>query len=135
MTNSNHFEQCIFWLYYTKGLLQAKLKQYNDAVQSFTASIDYSNYTKVLTSNKDLVKEEVVNHKHILRNAENTISNKARSSNDIALKYGSDELLKKYQQIIDFFEQVVINKEHLQVPEFKTMFDIPLCSDESQNYK
>ena len=133
--NNTHLDQLIFWLYYAKGLLQAKLKQHNDAIGSFTASVDHRNYAKALNGNKDLVQEEIANHKQILKNAENTINNKARSSDDIVLKSGSDELLKKYQQITNFFEQVVVNQEPLQLPEFKTMFDIPLVENNIQNKK
>ena len=56
--NHQHFYQCIFWLYYTRGLLQAKLKHHNDAIGSFTASIDTKNYAQVLMGNLELAKEE-----------------------------------------------------------------------------
>jgi len=38
--NHEQFHQSIFWLYYAKGILQAKLKQHNDAIASFTACLD-----------------------------------------------------------------------------------------------
>ena len=43
---SSHFKQSIFWLYYAKGLLQANLGQHTEAIQSFTACIDYKNDSK-----------------------------------------------------------------------------------------
>ena len=40
MDNNTNFDQCIFWLYYARGLLQAKLKHHSDAISSFAACID-----------------------------------------------------------------------------------------------
>ena len=61
------FHQSIFWLYYAKAMLQAKLKHYNDAIGSFTACLDAKNYAQVLMDNKDLAKDELVNHAQVLK--------------------------------------------------------------------
>lgn len=60
------FHQSIFWLYYAKGMLQAKLKQHNDSIASFTACLDAKNYAQVLMDNDDLAKDELANHMKIL---------------------------------------------------------------------
>ena len=86
MNNSANFEQCIFWLYYARGLLQSKLKHYDDAISSFTASIDNKNYAQLLNGKKELAIEELTNHKQVLHTAEKNISNKSNSSADIAIK-------------------------------------------------
>lgn len=68
------FHQSIFWLYYAKGLLQAKLKQYHDAIGSFTACLDAKNYAQVLMDNDDLAKDELANHMQVLKAAERILA-------------------------------------------------------------
>ena len=80
MNNGANFDQCIFWLYYARGVLQSKLRHYDDAISSFTASVDNKNYAQLLNGKKDFATEELANHKQILCTAEKTISNKSNSS-------------------------------------------------------
>lgn len=131
--SEHNFDQCIFWLYYTRGLLQAKLKHHNNAIDSFTASIDAKNYSQLLMDNIELAKEELTNHKQILKTAERTIANKASSGDDLAIKAASIKLADKYKQVIAFFEELLNNKSDITPLDFNSMFDVPSCDNESQN--
>jgi tetratricopeptide (TPR) repeat protein len=133
--NHQHFHQCIFWLYYTRGLLQAKLKHHNDAIGSFTASIDTNNYAQVLMGNLELAKKELTNHRQILQSAEKTIANKSNSSSDIAIKAASVKLVEKYKQVIMFFQDILNKNDSITPLDFGLMFDIPLVENKLQNDK
>lgn len=135
MINNTNFDQCIFWLYYARGLLQSKLKHYDDAISSFTASIDAKNYAQLLNGNKDLVAEELSNHKQILQSSKRTISNKSNSSADIAIKANSVKLAEKYKQVINYFEKLLQNKEKVTELDFTLMFDVPVSEYDNQNPK
>lgn len=135
MNNSTNFDQCIFWLYYARGLLQSKLKHYNDAISSFTASIDNKNYAQLLNGRKDFATEELANHKQILHTAEKTISNKSNSSADIAIKASSVKLAEKYKQVINHFEELLQNKGKATELDFTSMFNVPVSEYDNQNPK
>ena len=135
MNNSANFEQCIFWLYYARGLLQSKLKHYNDAISSFTASIDNKNYAQLLNGRKEFATEELTNHKQVLHTAERTIANKSNSSADIAIKANSVKLAEKYQQVINYFEGLLQNNQNTTELDFTSMFDVPVSEYDNQNTK
>lgn len=126
------FHQSIFWLYYAKAMLQAKLKQYNDAIGSFTACLDAKNYAQVLMDNPDLAKDELANHMQVLKTAERNIAGKSSSSADLSTKATLVKLADKYKQVIMFFEQI-LNKADITPLDFGSMFNIPLSNNESQN--
>jgi len=126
------FHQSIFWLYYAKAMLQAKLKQYNDAIGSFTACLDAKNYAQVLMDNLDLAKDELANHMQVLKTAERNIAGKSSSSADLSAKATLVKLVDKYKQVILFFEQI-LNKADVAALDFGSMFNIPLINNESQN--
>ena len=92
MSNNIELNHCLFWLYYAKGLLQVKLKQYNDSIYSFASSLDSKNYSRVLVRNTELAQEELSNHKQILRTIEKTIANKASSGDELAIKSAAAKL-------------------------------------------
>lgn len=127
------FYQSVFWLYYAKGMLQAKLKQYNDAIASFTACLDAKNYAQVLMDNKDLAKDELANHMQVLKTAEKNISGKSSSSADLSIKATLVKLADKYKQVILFYERILNNKANVTPLDFASMFDIPLSNNDSQN--
>lgn len=135
MNNNVNFDQCIFWLYYARGLLQSKLKHYDDAISSFTASIDNKNYAQLLNGKKELAIEELTNHKQILHTAEKTISNKSNSSADISIKASSVKLAEKYKQVINSFEELLQNNQKETEFEFTSMFDVPVSEYDNQNPK
>lgn len=135
MNNSTNFDQCIFWLYYARGLLQSKLKHYDDAISSFTASIDNNNYAQLLMNKEDLIAEELSNHKQRLHKAEKTISNKSNSSADISIKASSVKLAEKYKQVINSFEELLQNNQKETEFEFTSMFDVPVSEYDNQNPK
>lgn len=125
------FIDTVFYLYYARGSLQAKLKHYSDAISSFTASIDARNYSKVLRDDSDLAREELINHKQILKSAERSIADKSNSSADLSIKASSVKLAGKYKQIITFYEDLVTKSEIITPPDFSSMFDIPLSESRS----
>lgn len=127
------FHQSVFWLYYAKGMLQAKLKQYNDAIASFTACLDAKNYAQVLMDNYDLAKDELANHMQVLKTAERNISGKSSSSADLSIKASLVKLADKYKQVILFYERILNNKADITPLDFGSMFNIPLGNNESQN--
>lgn len=135
MDNNTNFNQCIFWLYYARGQLQSKLKHYEDAISSFTASIDNKNYAQLLNGRKEFATEELANHKQILHAAEKTISNKSNSSADIAIKASSVKLAEKYKQVINYFEELLQNNQKETEFEFTSMFDVPVSEYDNQNPK
>ena len=135
MNNGANFEQCIFWLYYARGVLQSKLRHYDDAISSFTASVDNKNYAQLLNGKKDFATEELANHKQILCTAEKTISNKSNSSADIAIKASSVKLAEKYKQVINHFEELLQNKEKVTELDFTSMFNVPVSEYDNQNTK
>lgn len=125
----------IFWLYYARGLLQSKLKHYDDAINSFTASIDNKNYAQLLNGRRKFATEELINHKQVLHTAEKTISNKSNSSADIAIKASSVKLAEKYKQVINHFEALLQNKEKVTELAFTSMFNVPVSEYDNQNTK
>ena len=135
MNNGANFDQCIFWLYYARGVLQSKLRHYDDAISSFTASVDNKNYAQLLNGKKDFATEELANHKQILCTAEKTISNKSNSSADIAIKASSVKLAEKYKQVINHFEELLQNKEKVTELDFTSMFNVPVSEYDNQNTK
>ena len=135
MNNGANFDQCIFWLYYARGVLQSKLRHYDDAISSFTASVDNKNYAQLLNGKKDFATEELANHKQILCTAEKTISNKSNSSADIAIKASSVKLAEKYKQVINHFEELLQNKEKVTELDFTSMFNLPVSEYDNQNTK
>lgn len=135
MNNSANFDQCIFWLYYARGLLQSKLKHYDDAISSFTSSINNKNYAQLLMNKKELATEELTNHKQVLHTAEKTISNKSNSSADIAIKASSVKLAEKYKQVINAFEELLENNQKETEFEFTSMFDVPVSEYDNHNTK
>ena len=133
--SKKNYNNCIFWLYYAKGLLHAKLKQHNDAIASFTASLDAKNYAQVLINNTDFAREELTNHKQILKVAERNLANKSNSSANLSIKSASVKLADKYKQVITFFEQLLNNNGNITPLNFVSMFDIPLSDNDNQNTK
>ena len=133
--NHQQFYQCIFWLYYARGLLQSKLKHYEDAISSFAASIDDKNYSKILIGNVELAKEELTNHRQILKTAERNIAGKFNSSIDLAIKANSVKLAEKYQQVINYFEGLLQNNQNTTELDFTSMFDVPVSEYDNQNPK
>ena len=127
------FHQSIFWLYYAKAMLQAKLKQYHDAIGSFTACLDAKNYAQVLMDNNDLAKDELANHMQVLRTAESNIAGKSTSGSDLSIKAASIKLADKYKQVILFYERLLNNKDDIKPLDFGSMFNIPLGNNDSQN--
>jgi len=133
--NHQHFHQCIFWLYYSRGLLQSKLKHYEDAISSFAATLDAKNYSKILIGNVELAKEELTNHRQILKTAERNIAGKFNSSVDLAIKANSVKLADKYQQVIKYFEELLQNNQNTTQLDFTLMFDVPVSEYDNQNTK
>jgi tetratricopeptide (TPR) repeat protein len=127
------FHQSIFWLYYAKAILQAKLKQHNDAIASFTACLDAKNYAQVLMDNPDLAKNELANHTQVLKTAERNISGKSSSGSDLSTKATLVKLADKYKQVILFYEQLLHNKADITPLDFGSIFNIPLSINDSQN--
>lgn len=76
MSNNIELNHCLFWLYYAKGLLEVKLKQYNDSINSFAASLDSKNYSRVLVRNTELAQEQ--NIKLAILNRQACINRKVR---------------------------------------------------------
>lgn len=74
------FEVSVYWLYYARGLLQAKLKHHSDAISAFSACLDAKNYSQLLMNNMELAKEELTNHKQILRTAKVNIAGRSNSA-------------------------------------------------------
>jgi tetratricopeptide (TPR) repeat protein len=135
---SSHFKQSIFWLYYAKGLLQTKLGQHTEAVQSFTACIDYTNYAKVLTSNYDIAQQELRSHRQALKALKASVSNKINSINGIEIQSGGDKLLQQYKQVIEFFIELINLRNQDQprnIPDFAAMFEMPLTKNNSPNHE
>lgn len=128
-----NYNNCIFWLYYAKGLLHAKLKQHNDAIASFTAGLDAKKYSQVLLDNADFAKEELTNHKQILRTAERNITNKSSSSADLSMKSSSVKLVSNYRSVIALFEELLNKSDDIAFLDFSSMFDIPSSKDDSKN--
>lgn len=135
MNNNANFDQCIFWLYYARGLLQSKLKYYDDAISSFAASIDNKNYAQLLVDKKELATEELTNHRQILKTAERNIAGKPNSSADISIKASSVKLAEKYKQVINSFEELLLNNQKETEFEFTSMFDVPVSEYDNQNPK
>jgi hypothetical protein len=81
-------------------MLQAKLKQHNDAIASFTACLDAKNYAQVLMDNDDLAKDELANHMQVLKAAERNIAGKSTSGAELSIKVSSVKLADKYKQVI-----------------------------------
>ena len=136
--NYEHYQQLhqsIFWLYYARGLLQSKLKHYSDAISSFSSSLDAKNYSKVLMNNMELAKEELTNHRQILKTAERNIAGKFNSSVDLAIKANSVKLAEKYQQLINYFEELLQNSQNTTELDFTSMFDVPVSEYDNQNPK
>jgi tetratricopeptide (TPR) repeat protein len=133
--NYQQFHQSIFWLYYAKGMLQAKLKQHHDAIGAFTARLDAKNYAQVLMDNNDLAKDELANHMQVLKTAERNIAGKSTSGSDLSIKAASIKLADKYKQVILFYERILNNKEDITPLDFGSMFDIPLSNNDSQNIR
>lgn len=129
------FHQSIFWLYYAKGMLQAKLKQHNDAISSFTACLDAKNYAQILMGNHDLAQDELANHMQILKTAEKNIANKSTSGAELSIKVSSLKIADKYKQVILFYEELLNNKQDITSLDFTSMFDIPLSNNDSQNIR
>lgn len=129
------FQELVFLLYYTQGLLRAKLKQHEEAVQSFVAAIDYKNYAKNISCNNELSKAELDTHQQILQAISNIVGDKLKSSNELANKAAIQALAKKYSQVIECFADLIIHqdKEHtLTIPDFITMFDIIIADNTDQ---
>ncbi len=125
-------------MYYAKGLLQAKLGQHTEAIQSFTACIDYKNYAKILTGNYDIAQQELCSHRQALKALEKTVNTKISSSSQIALKSSSEKLLQRYELALEFFIELVNLPDKGQIintPNFAAMFEIPLEDDNSLNDK
>ena len=135
MTNNTELDQCLFWLYYSKGLLQVKLKQYKDSISAFAASLEAKNYSKVLIRNTEIAREELANHKQILRIIEKTIANKASSGDDLSIKSASMKLVEKYKQVINLYERILNKSNNISPLDFGLMFDIPLVENKLQNEK
>lgn len=133
--NHQQFYQCIFWLYYARGLLQSKLKHHSDAISSFAATLDVKNYSKILIGNVELAKEELTNHRQILKTAERNIAGKFNSSIDLAIKANSVKLAEKYQQLINYFEELLQNSQNTTELDFTSMFDVPVSEYDNQNPK
>ena len=135
---SFNFKQAIFWLYYTKGLLQTKLGQHNEAVQSFTVSIDYKNYAKIFTGNYDIAQQELCSHRQALKALEKTVNTKISSSSEIVLKSSAEKLLQRYNLALEFFIELVDLPDKgqiINIPDFAAMFEIPLEDDNNLNDK
>lgn len=134
--NHQQMHQSIFWLYYGRGVLQSKLKQHDDAVSSFTASLDAKNYAQVLLDNHDLAQEELLNHKQILKTAERSIASKLSSSADLSIKAAAVKLAGSYKQVIEYFALVLEGKStEKNILDLHSMFDIPAGNTEAQNTK
>ena len=101
---SSNFKQSIFWLYYAKGLLQAKLGLHTEAIQSFSACIDYKNYAKVLTGNYDIAQQELCAHRQIFKALEKSVNNKISSSNGIGIQSKDNKLLQHYKQVMELVD-------------------------------
>ena len=135
MSNNIELNHCLFWLYYAKGLLQVKLKQYNDSINAFAASLDSENYSRVLVRNTELAQEELSNHKQILRTIERTIANKASSGDELSINSAAVKLAEKYKQVINLYEQLLNKVSNVGSLDFGAMFDIPLVENNTQNKK
>lgn len=133
--SKKNYNNCIFWLYYAKGLLHAKLKQHNDAIASFTASLDAKNYAQVLINNTDFAKEELTNHKQILKVTERNLANKSNSSADLSIKSASVKLAVNYGSVIALFEELLHKSDDIAFLDFSSIFDIPSSKDDSKNTK
>lgn len=118
------FEVSVYWLYYARGLLQAKLKHHSDAISAFSACLDAKNYSQLLMNNIELAKEELTNHKQILRTAKVNIAGRSNSAADLSIKASATKLVEKYKQVILFFEQLINNDEDIPPLDFGSIFDI-----------
>jgi len=135
---SSNFKQSIFWLYYAKGLLQAKLGQHTEAIQSFTACIDYKNYAKILTGNYDIAQQELCSHRQVFKALEKNVNNKISSSNGIEIQSSGNKLLQQYKQVMEFFIALINlrdKEQSINIPDFATIFEIPFKNDNKLNYK
>lgn len=119
------FEASVFWLYYSRSLLQSKLKHHSDAISSFSACLGAKNYSKVLMNNMEFAKEELTNHRQILKTAERNIAGRSNSTADLSIKISATKLAEKYKQVIRFFEQLLNGDKNIKPLDFGSIFDIP----------
>ena len=95
--------ECVFWLYYCQGLIYNSLKSYNKAVNSFNTAINYKNYGLLLAYNTQLFDEEIQMHQQLFASADKDANSKIASSNEVAARSNTRNLLFKYQQLIECF--------------------------------
>ena len=131
-------QSLIFSVYYAKGLLYSSLQKYKEAIKSFDSSLDFENYSHILSSNTGLLKEELQNHRQFFDSTSKAINGKIRNSNELSTKSNAQQYLDKYGQVIEYFVSLIDpegNEVPATAPDFAAMFYIPLSDNDSQNFR
>ena len=77
----------------------------------------------------EFAKEELTNHRQILKTAERNIAGRSNSTADLSIKISATKLAEKYKQVIRFFEQLLNGDENIKPLDFGSMFDIIFYND------